>query len=79
MSEYISNSIAKIITVLQISQMFIGLVITLIVLKELLAGVPCEVTYGILYFRLVMYGSYFILFINFFYHRYCNKTKLKRQ
>ena len=67
----LSSTIAKIITTLQISQMFIGLVVTLTALTA-----PYEIaSYKVLYFGLVIYASYFLLFINFFYHRYCNKIK----
>ena len=71
----VPSGIAKIITTLQISQMFVGLTLILITLKISQDGVQCDVSHNAAYIGLAMYTSYFILFLNFFYHRYCSKTK----
>ena len=63
------------ITALQILQMVGGLAAVLYVRSQLLAGNSCDVGQGIITSALVMYGSYFILFVKFFVDAYIFKRR----
>eukprot|EP01013_Petalomonas_cantuscygni_P030308 TRINITY_DN56266_c0_g1_i1.p1 TRINITY_DN56266_c0_g1~~TRINITY_DN56266_c0_g1_i1.p1 ORF type:complete len:329 (+),score=44.83 TRINITY_DN56266_c0_g1_i1:105-989(+) len=70
------------LTVLQISQMFVGISITLAAiyyhyLHSLGLSAPCSVERSNIHAGLAMYFSYFLLFCHFFYERYL-KSKPKR-
>lgn len=69
--------IAQAVTSIQITQMFIGLAVNVAVLTALQRGQECHVSPGFLYIGFVIYGSYAILFVHFFYGRYISKTKKK--
>lgn len=69
--------IAKAVTSLQISQMFVGLAVNIAVLMALQRGQECHVNPKILYTGFAIYASYAILFLHFFYGRYIRKTKKK--
>ena len=69
----IPSCVAQVITVLQLSQFVVGIGITLLAYSNREAGIECFLDDKTLYFALGMYGSYFVLFLNFFYHRYLKK------
>ncbi|VDN55887.1 unnamed protein product [Dracunculus medinensis] len=68
---------AMMITVLQILQMVGGVVIGLAVFRIKLSGQHCQQTWNNLYFSFTIYFSYFLLFINFFYHTYLKKVRFQ--
>lgn len=75
---YVPSVVAQFITVLQILQMFVGLFINITVYnKSIVQGLDCKVDYMLLYMGLVMYGSYAVLFLQFFYNRYIKKNHKK--
>jgi len=64
------------ITILQITQMFAGLIILLSVVYFKNKGYPCHTDEGNIAFGLLIYASYAVLFINFFIQRWvCPKKK----
>lgn len=66
--------ISQLITLLQITQMCLGVTLNIISLrKDETFG--CDVRYDLVYFGLTIYGSYMILFGNFFYQRYIRANK----
>ena len=73
--------VAQTITILQLSQMFVGVFVTLRALYNDRSGrVPgCIVRNDLIVMATVMYGSYAVLFLHFFYTRYCVKSKSKTQ
>lgn len=79
MSVSVPSSVALLITILQIAQMFIGLAVNgylfyhKIILEETCICVP-----SVIYIGLIVYGSYTILFIKFFLSRYVWKDKKKQ-
>lgn len=66
--------IAQAITLLQMSQMFFGIIINFLSLKKY-EEFDCDVNYGMAYMGLVIYSSYLVLFGNFFFHRYIRRKK----
>ena len=62
--------ISKTITILQISQMFMGLAVNLAVYVALRRGQECEVNLTYFSTGMLMYGTYAVLFIQFFYTKY---------
>lgn len=75
----IPSSIAKAITILQLVQFFIGLVLVFTGMWMQWEGRECGMNATHIKSGLIMYGSYFILFLNFFYHRYLKLQKTKEQ
>jgi len=75
----IPSSVAKSITILQLAQFFIGLLFVFIGIWALWTGTECGMNQTQINTGLIMYGSYFILFLNFFYHRYLAPMKNKEQ
>mmetsp|Transcript_32557 Transcript_32557/g.44689 ORF Transcript_32557/g.44689 Transcript_32557/m.44689 type:complete len:202 (+) Transcript_32557:246-851(+) len=73
--------LALFITLLQVIQMVIGLVVLAYAIEQkYFANKPCYVTDLNLYFGLFIYVSYFILFGEFFYQKYCaSKSKEKQK
>ncbi len=66
------------ITVLQLSQMFIGIIINLISWHKASSGdTSCMFRYDLFYLAGALYSSYTILFLNFFYQRYIKKATPK--
>lgn len=63
------------ITTMQILQMVGGLAAVLYVRSQLLTGNACDVRQEIITSGLLMYGSYFILFVKFFINAYVFKKK----
>ena len=70
----VSSSIAQLVTILQLSQFFVGLAVILAGWGYYLSEHQCGITRRHLVTGFIMYGSYLLLFMNFFYHRYINKT-----
>ena len=74
----ISSTIAKMITVLQLVQFCIGLVLVFAGMRVWFEERECGMNGTHVKAGLIMYGSYFILFLNFFCHRYIKqKPNLK--
>lgn len=72
---HVSSSIAKGITILQLSQFVVGLVVLLSGVFFKLMGEECGVTGTHIIAGVLMYGSYFLLFLHFFYQRYVVQPK----
>ena len=72
-----SSSSFQCVTILQLSQMFVGIFINLVSWSIARTGQPCMFRYDLFYLAAVMYGSYAVLFSNFFYQRYLNKSPSK--
>ena len=66
----VPSVIARSITTLQLSQFFMGLLCILVVSVRLWQGKECNTTVTCAIVGLIIYGSYVVLFLNFFYHRY---------
>ena len=73
----VPSVVAKTITSLQLAQFFMGLVCILVAVVRLWHGKECNSTKENIIFGSVIYGSYLVLFLNFFYYRYF-KTKSKK-
>lgn len=69
----IPSQFAQCITILQLLQMVGGMAVNIAGYRVLSRGEECEFTYDSFFIGLVIYTSYFILFANFFYHRYLAK------
>lgn len=65
-------SVAKAITILQLTQFVVGLGLVFTGLWMRWLGLACGMNDVHIRAGLIMYGSYFILFLNFFYKRYIN-------
>lgn len=76
---YVPSVVAKAITCLQLVQFLNGLICVLVAAARLWNGEVCNSALDFTLFGLVIYGSYFILFINFFYHRYISPKQQKRE
>ena len=70
---------AQAITLLQLSQMFVGVFVTLRAFYNDRSGrVPgCTVKDDVFFMATVMYFSYAVLFIHFFYKKYCGSRNTK--
>ena len=66
----LSSKIAQVITVLQISQMFLCMIATTLAYVNYSNGADCNLDVGVLCAGLALYGSYALLFIQFFVGRY---------
>ncbi|KAF7637695.1 Elongation of very long chain fatty acids protein [Meloidogyne graminicola] len=58
------------VTLLQISQMIVGLVISIYTFRLKSVGIECQNTWTNLYVSFLIYSTYFLLFCNFFYQTY---------
>jgi elongation of very long chain fatty acids protein 6 len=81
MGFHIPRWIAQFITLLQLSQMFVGVYITVLAFYNSRSGrVPgCIVRDDHFFMATAMYFTYAVLFLNFFYQKYCaakDKSKL---
>lgn len=74
----VPSVVAKAITSLQLLQFLMGLLVILISGVHIWYGYECNSTMACTVFGLVIYGSYLLLFSNFFYHRYI-KSKPKKE
>ena len=75
----IPSSVAKAITIMQLAQFVVGLTVVLTGVWMRWAGHACGMSDIHIRTGFVMYGSYFILFLNFFYKRYGPKQQKKEQ
>lgn len=75
----VPSIVAQIITILQLVQFFAGFTVTLVALKLYASGRQCHTNWNELIAALAIYSSYFVLFVNFFYHRYCAKKVLQEK
>ena len=66
----IPSFVAQVITSLQLAQFAMGLLCILIAAMHLWLGAECYSTKEMIVFGSIIYGSYLLLFLNFFYHRY---------
>ena len=71
----VPSVVARTITGLQLSQMFVGLMVCLIAFNARNSNISCNIAYSVIYYGLIVYGSYFVLFANFYYQRYCHSKK----
>jgi hypothetical protein len=71
--------VAQAITILQLLQFVAGFAVTLAATKFYLSGRQIHANRNELVVALVIYGSYFVLFVNFFYQRYCTKKSLRKK
>ena len=71
------SRLAKFITTLQLSQMFVGIFVNGVAFRATLLGQICTFYWDIFYLAVAMYLSYAILFMNFFYQRYIRKKPRK--
>ncbi len=69
----IPKQVALGVTLLQLLQFFVGLVVVLSSAVLFVSGVPCQINYLNISAGMFIYISYFVLFGNFFYHRYISK------
>ena len=74
-------SISQCITILQLSQFFMGIIWNLMAiwLKKSPGGEDCDLDDSKFYAAMAIYGSYSILFLNFFYHRYIKKSTIPKK
>ena len=72
----VPGSIAQLITILQISQMFFGFASNVLAYMQFSSGLECSYDPTFICMGLFIYASYILLFINFFYQRYCSRNKL---
>lgn len=74
---WVPRPIAMTITILQLSQMVVGVIVNGYAYVAKAKGLECDVTHHHLHLGLAMYASYFILFAHFFYKAYFGRRKLK--
>ena len=67
----IPSRVALVVTLMQLSQMFVGVIINVIAYVQ--RGGSCKVRVDLFQAAAIMYVSYAILFMNFLYHRYIKK------
>ncbi|PIO70161.1 GNS1/SUR4 family protein [Teladorsagia circumcincta] len=70
----VPKQIAMVVTVLQISQMVMGIFIGIVVYRRKSSGESCQQTWENLGLCFTIYFTYFLLFCNFFYHAYLKKN-----
>ncbi len=76
----VPSDLALLITVLQILQMFVGLFVNCYVYyQSIVLEKECNTMSSTIYMGLVVYGSYAILFMNFFLGRYIWRSKGKTE
>ena len=72
------SRVSGIITLLQITQMFMGIYLNILAfVSKHHSDMKCGFHSDLLCFGMFMYVSYALLFVNFFYERYLRKTKNK--
>ena len=62
--------ISQLITVLQLSQMFVAIICNYIAYTSYYSGKECDFLIEVFYIGMIIYGTYAVLFMNFFYQRY---------
>lgn len=71
--------VAKAVTTLQLSQMFVGVYINYVGITSLLSGKTCRTSWFDIGISIFFYVSYAILFANFFYWAYIHKKPSKKE
>lgn len=61
---------ARFVTTIQLSQMVVGMVVCMLNVYYMRIGSPCSVDHENLKWGIIMYSSYFALFLKFFIERY---------
>lgn len=74
---HIPKRISLCITISQILQMFIGLIVNYKALQLKLLGLPCDGSFPVLITAVTLYGLFAILFVNFFIWTYIIKRSGK--
>ena len=74
---HVPNVLSKFITLFQLSQMFVALLVNFVSYRSYLRGEDCDFDISVFYIGIVIYGSYAFLFMKFFYIRYIRPTKTK--
>lgn len=69
----IPEVISRVITTAQLFQMIIGTVVNIQAYIYKYRGEQCDVSYENIYVSLIMYATYFYLFLQFFIDRYITK------
>ena len=69
----VPSKIAPCITTLQLVQFALGLCFNILAFWVKSSGEECMLTNDTFYYGMLLYGSYGLLFLNFFYHRYVKK------
>lgn len=72
---WVPNGVSRAITLLQLSQFLMGLVAILTAVWVKMRGHFCPTSDTVILVGIALYGSYFALFVNFFYNRYFKKKK----
>jgi len=67
--------LSMMITILQLSQMVIGLIVNLYAIYAKNAGMPCARSDENIRVQMGIYASYLALFLNYFYHSYVSSKK----
>lgn len=71
----LAPSVGVFITTMQLTQMLVGCTINTLAYRIKIRGEYCNPTYANINYSFLMYLSYFLLFINFFYQKYLKKDK----
>lgn len=71
----VPQTVALVITTLQLVQFVVGLVALVTAYAQKTSGVNCDATYGFLYVGLTVYLSYLVLFLHYFCQRYMRREK----
>ncbi len=78
MKFYIPSRVALLITLMQLAQFILGLIIVINGSYRYINNLDCGMEQAHLTAGFIMYGSYFILFLNFFYNRYVRAKPNKK-
>lgn len=74
----VPTQVAKSITILQLTQMFVALIMNFVAYKAyFIDKEECDVNVNVFYLALGIYGSYALLFMYFFYRRYIRPKNKK--
>lgn len=69
----VPSSIARCVTIFQLSQMLVALVVNFTAFRSYSRGEECAIDVDVFYSGMIIYGSYALLFMNFFYQRFIKK------
>lgn len=71
--------VAKSVTTIQLSQMFVGIILNYLAIKSLLENKTCEMNPFAIGISIFFYASYAVLFANFYYWTYIHKKPANRK
>lgn len=74
---HVPSPVRMSVTVIQILQMAVGLVVSVSVYINKNSGIDCHQTYLNVYAAVLMYASYLVLFAHFFYQQYASPSRKK--